>query len=376
MKRMDSGRTNILFVTHADKKGGAEQSLIHLINYLDVSKYRIYLLCPGDASYLHEIRTEYELFPLRLNSIKKRLGFGYLETVLRMRAFVKRKRIDIIHANGWRAPWYAAPLKFMTSSKLVWHHRDYTHLRMFNRVLPRFFDQVICISRFVASSVQGANKTIIYNGVDPETARMPKSRAFMEDDTLIIGMFGRIVEWKRYDLVIEAVKKLADGKAYNWKLLIVGDASVDGSESYYADLVRKVRDYGLEENVVFYGYSPRPLDVMKECDLTINFSLNEPFGRVIIESMLVRTPVIVSDSGGAPEIVEETKGGWIVKDGDVEALYQTIRLVYSKTVDYQELAERGYAAVMNEFNMNAIARKVETAYRSLLAGGVAAETAG
>ena len=279
---MDNGKTNVMFVTHADKKGGAEQSLIHLINYLDTSKYRIYLLSPGDAAFLNEIRTEYEHFPLRLNSIKKKFGFGYLETVFRIKAFVKKNRIEIIHANGWRAPWYTAPLKFMVKSKLVWHHRDHTHLRMFNHVLPRFFDQVICISNFVADSIRGNNKTIIYNGVDPELALGTKSRILMEDDTLVIGTFGRIVEWKRYDLVIEAVKKMADNKRYNWKLLIVGDASVDGSDGYYNNLIAKVKEFGLEENVIFYGYSDKPLDVMKECDLTINFSLNEPDRKSVV----------------------------------------------------------------------------------------------
>lgn len=373
---MDNGKTNVLFVTHADKKGGAEQSLIHLINYLDTSKYRIYLLSPGNAAYLHEIRTEYEHFPLPLNSIKKKAGLGYLETVFRIKAFVKKNRIEIIHANGWRAPWYTAPLKFMTKCKLVWHHRDYTHLRMFNQVLPRFFDQVICISHFVANSIQGSNKTIIYNGIDPESALTLKSRIFMEDDTLVIGMFGRIVEWKRYHLVIEAVKKLADNKKYNWKLLIVGDTSVDGSDSYYNDLIQKVMDYGLEENVIFYGYSNKPLDVMKECDLTINFSLNEPFGRVIIESLLAQTPVIVSDSGGAPEIIYETRGGLIVKDGDVEELYQTIQRVYDKTVNHQELSTQGYTSVMKDFNMKTIARKVEDTYHLMLAHNMKSEAAG
>jgi len=371
---MGGGRTNVLFVTHADKKGGAEQSLVHLINYLDVSKYRIFLLCPGNASYLNEIKTEYEHFPLILNSIKKKLGWGYLDSVLRIKAFVKKNGIEIVHANGWRAPWYAAPLKYLAKSKLVWHHRDHTHLRMFNRVLPKFFDRVICISRFVADSVSGGNKTIIYNGIDPDSSREPKSREFMEDDTLVIGTFGRIVEWKRYDLVIEAVKRLADDKAYNWKLLIVGDASVDGSDGYYRELIDRVRAYGLEENVVFYGYSPKPLEVMKECDLTINFSLNEPFGRVIIESMLAKTPVIVADSGGAPEIVRQTNGGFIVKDGDVEALYRTIRSVYDKKVDYEGLSDRAYTSVLQEFNMRTIAGKVETTYRSLLARSLTAET--
>ncbi|GIO42636.1 glycosyltransferase [Paenibacillus apis] len=363
---MDRTKINVLFVTHADKKGGAEQSLIHLINYLDTSQYQIFLLSPEDADYLTEIRTKFIHFPLRLNSIKRKWGLGYLQTVFQIRSFVMKNNIEIIHANGWRAPWYIAPLKFIANSKLVWHHRDYTHLRMFNSVLPRFFDQVICISQFVASSIQGSNKTIIYNGVDPELSLSRKNRVFMEDDTLVIGTFGRIVEWKRYHLVIEAVKKLALNGKTNWKLLIVGDTSVDGSEGYYNEMIRKVSEYGLEQNVIFYGYSKKPLDLMKECDLTINFSLNEPFGRVIIESLLVQTPVIVSDSGGAPEIINLTKGGFIVRDGDVEALYETIRQVYDGKINYQELSIQGYANVMKDFNMATITRKVEETYSLLL----------
>ncbi|MCL6459084.1 MAG: glycosyltransferase family 4 protein, partial [Gorillibacterium sp.] len=219
------------------------------------------------------------------------------------------------------------------------------------------------------------NKTVIYNGVDPELALTMKSRGLMEDDTLVIGTFGRIVEWKRYHLVIEAVKKLADNKHYNWKLLIVGDTSVDGSDDYFNQMVQKVIQYGLEQNVIFYGYSKKPLDLMKECDLTVNFSLNEPFGRVIIESLLMQTPVIVSDSGGAPEIIHQTKGGFIVKDGDVEELYQTIQRVYDKTVDYQELSKQGYRSVMKDFNMSTIAREVENTYRLLLARAMNSERA-
>ncbi|WP_018755692.1 glycosyltransferase [Paenibacillus terrigena] len=364
---MDKRKINVMFITHADKKGGAEQSLIHLINYLDTSKYRIFLLAPRNAEYLGEIRTEYQHFPLRLNSIKRKIGFGYLETVFRIKSFVRKNHIDIIHANGWRAPWYAAPLKLLTKCKIIWHHRDYMQSKMYNRILPRFFDQVICISRFVSNSIQGDNKTIIYNGVDPGLALSMKTRRFMEDDTLVIGTFGRIVEWKRYHLMIEAVKKLSDHERHNWKLLIVGDTAVDGSESYLNDMIQQVIAYGLEEKIIFYGYSKKPLDVMKECDLTINFSLNEPFGRVIIESMLVQTPVIVSDSGGAPEIIHQTKGGFIVKDGDVEELYQTLQRVYDHHVNYQELSNQGHASVMNDFNMSTIARKVEHTYQALLA---------
>lgn len=365
MGRRD-GLINVMFVTHADKKGGAEQSLIHLINYMDMSRYRIYLVSPADASYLDEIRVSYVHIPLTLGSIKRKLGLSYAGTVLKLRALARRHRIDIMHANGWRAPWYVAPLKYMSRSKRIWHHRDCTHLRMFNRVLPKFFDQVICISRFVAGAIDGDNKTVVYNGVDPTLASQAGRRAFMQDGSLIIGTFGRIVEWKRYDLVIEAVKRLSDSGRHNWRLLVVGDASVDGSERYYDGLVRQALKYGLEHQIDFRGYASKPLDVMKECDLTVNFSLNEPFGRVIIESMLVGTPVVVADSGGAPEIIERTGGGLVVRDGDAEALYEAFRDVYDDAVDLDALSSDGVRGVMKEFDMAGIARKVERTYDSLL----------
>ncbi|WP_040951879.1 glycosyltransferase family 4 protein [Gorillibacterium massiliense] len=368
-------KTHILFITHAVKKGGAEQSLIHLINYLDPSAFRISLLAPPDANFLQEIRADYEHFPLRLNSIKKKLGFGYLNTVMQIQRFVKEREVDIVHANGWRAPWYAAPLKFTAKCKLVWHHRDHTHLLMFNRVLPRFFHQVICISRFVADSLHTQNKTVIYNGIDPTLAPV-KTRRFKEDGTLVVGTFGRIVEWKRYDLVIEAVKRLADVGKTRWRLLIVGDASVDGSDRYYDDMIAKVKEYGLERNVIFYGYSPKPLEVMGECDVTVNFSRNEPFGRVIIESLLAGTPVIVSDSGGAPEIIQQAGGGFIVKDGDVKELSRVLAGFYDRQVEYDRLAQEGFHHVMTDFNMSAIARKVEELYRQLLAEPVQAKAVG
>lgn len=363
---MSSPRINVLFVTHADKKGGAEQSLVHLINYIDRSMYQVYLICPANASYLGEIAAPFTHIPLSLLSIKKRFGFGYAETVLRIRSLIKRYSIDIVHANGWRAPWYIGPLKFISPVKRVWHHRDYTHLKMFNRVLPRFFDQVICISKFVASSIQGSNKNVIYNGVDPKLAISSRRRGFMDDGKLVIGTFGRIVEWKRYDLVIDAVAQLSASGRRNWKLLIVGDASIDGSDRYYDQLIQKVIEYGLEHQVEFCGHTSKPLELMGECDLTVNFSLNEPFGRVIIESMLVGTPVIVADSGGAPEIIEKTRGGLIVRDGDSKALFEAIRSMYDGDVDCEELAARGYDGVMNEFNMSAIARKVEHMYQDML----------
>ncbi|PZD97731.1 hypothetical protein DNH61_00240 [Paenibacillus sambharensis] len=363
---MSRERINVLFVTHADKKGGAEQSLIHLINYMDTRRYKVFFLCPAEAAYLHEITTEHQHIPYTLGSIKQRLGLGYLGAVRFIRRLVKEHGIQIVHANGWRAPWYVAPLKFISRAKLVWHHRDYTHLKMYNHVLPRFFHQVICISHFVADSIAGSNRTVIYNGVDARNNPYDKTRRLMEDGELLIGTFGRIVEWKRYHLMIEAVKRLSDRGMTNWKLLIVGDTSMDNTDDYYDSLKRRVEEYGLSRQVVFHGYSSKPLELMSECDVTINFSMNEPFGRVVIESLMVKTPVIVADSGGAPEIIRETMGGIIVKDGDIHALAEALYTIGTKAVNYEELVRSGHRSVLEQFSMEEIITRVEQLYGTLL----------
>ncbi|WP_127531958.1 glycosyltransferase family 4 protein [Paenibacillus kobensis] len=358
----------VLFATHSDKKGGAEQSLIHLINYLDPARHKVFLLCPADTSFLNEIRVPFEHVPIKLDSVKTKLGWRYLANVWKIGVFVRSRGIDIVHANGWRAPWFAGPLRLLTSAKLIWHNRDHHESGMYTKVLPVLFDRVICISRFVQRSLHSGRTSVVYNGVDRLT-EVTKTRTFMEDGVLLLGMFGRIVEWKRYDYAIEALHHLGARGIRNCRLLIVGDTAVDGSASYYEELRRKVEAYGLAEQVVFYGYTDRPVELMSKCDITINFSRNEPFGRVIIESMLAQTPVIVSDSGGAPEIVELTGGGLVVEDGNAEQLAACIERWINGQVPHRELAEQGHRNVLEHCDMRGVARQVEDIYEQLLGVG-------
>ncbi|MBD2848589.1 glycosyltransferase [Paenibacillus sp. IB182496] len=365
--RAEDRRTRLMFVTHSAQKGGAEQSLIHLINYVDRTRYRVYLVCPPDTAYAHELNESCTLVPLALPSVRQGLGLGYVRAVLRLRRFVRETGIELIHANGWRAPWYVAPLRLMRGVKLIWHHRDHTDSRLFNRVLPTGFDQVVCISEFVASALPRARKRVIYNGVD--AARWPDRprRGFMEDGELVIGTFGRIVEWKRYDLMIEACRQLAEHAVTNWRLRIVGSTAMDGTERYLERLRRQAERAGIADRVEFAGHDSRPLEAMSACDVTINFSDREPFGRVIIESLLTGTPVIVADSGGAPEVVRRTGGGLIVGDGDEAALADALRRLHAAGAEaWEALSAQGRAGVREHFDMARVSEQVDRLYGELL----------
>lgn len=365
-----STKKNILYVTHSPKKGGAEQSLIHLINHTDLTKYNVFLLCPFDTEYLDEITVPIKVYNLNLGSIKKSFGVGYLRKVLYIRNLVRKLKIDIIHANGWRAPWYIAPLKYMSKAKIIWHHRDVMHSKAYNIILPNFFDHIICISDYVKSSLKVKNESkcsVVYNGVDISNVVSAKKKR-INDCTFNIGTFGRIVEWKRYDYMIEAIKIFSDmvGKK-GWKFYIVGGTSIDGSEKYLDYLKNLVKSYGLEENIYFLGHQKNPIQIMSECHLTINFSECEPFGRVIIESLLAKTPVIVANSGGAPEIIRLTNGGLICEDGNINQLAQQIYEIYKLDEEsYEQLSVTGYSNVKKYFDMKNLYKQVDKIYQQLL----------
>ncbi len=83
-------KENILYVTHSSKKGGAEQSLIHLLNNLDTSKFNIYLVCPKGTEYLNEVMVPFTEINLKLESIKQGNFLNYLKEVLSLKKIIKK----------------------------------------------------------------------------------------------------------------------------------------------------------------------------------------------------------------------------------------------------------------------------------------------
>jgi L-malate glycosyltransferase len=363
-------KKNVMFMTHSEKKGGAEQSLIHLINFMDTSKYNIFLLCPEGTEYLSEISVPIRIINLKLQTLKKDFGISYVTTIKKISDIIKANRINVVHANGWRAPWFALPFRFNRRIKTIWHHRDRFESFAYNLALPFFMDNIICISNYVKGTLHSIHHNkckVIYNGIDNRQINnmiISSEYKTKHRNEFIIGAFGRITEWKRFDIIIKAFYLFfKKNPGIKCKLYIVGGTGVDGSDDYYQYLLELIKSYDIKDQVQLWGHVKNPLEIMKLCDLTINFSDREPFGRVVIESLLMRTPVIVADSGGAPEIINITKGGLVAKDNDENDLYLKILEIFGMDMDtYSELCENGYTNTLEYFNMPLLIKEIEQLY--------------
>jgi glycosyltransferase involved in cell wall biosynthesis len=129
---------------------------------------------------------------------------------------------------------------------------------------------------------------------------------------------GRLVRWKHVDHVIRVLPRLPD-LAFD----IVG-MGPKGSE-----LQRLSQRLGLGDRVLFHGALPRNavLEMMQRSASLVLPSSYEGMPHVVLEAFAARLPVVASDAGGIPELVEHDVSGLIYPCGDLQALESVLKVV-------------------------------------------------
>ena len=103
-------------------------------------------------------------------------------------------------------------------------------------------------------------------------------------------------------------------KKLNSRLILVGDGPERQSAEKYAS------ELGLSDSVHFVGKSNDVYKILCSSDLFLLPSQTESFGLAALEAMAARTPVITTDQGGLPEVVENESSGYLCSCGDVDAM--------------------------------------------------------
>ncbi|MDC7787138.1 glycosyltransferase [Rhodoplanes sp. TEM] len=241
------------------------------------------------------------------------------------------RRHDVIYANSQKAFVLAALAHAVARRPLVWHLHDIidgSHFGAGQRRLQvalanRFAARVIVPSEaaataFVSAGGRDGLVEVVPNGVD--IVRDPRSRDDLRRDLglpagRLVGVFSRLAPWKGQHVVIEALRALPDTR-----LLIVGDA-LFGEQAYAATLRRQVETLGLADRVLFLGHRPDVPLLMQAVDAMVHPSVSpEPFGRTLVEAMLSRVPVIATEAGAAPDILDHGGAGTLVPPADAMAL--------------------------------------------------------
>jgi len=167
-----------------------------------------------------------------------------------------------------------------------------------------------------------------------------------------IGYVGRISPEKGSEIIIELAKKLPD---INFK--IAGNP------------INEKKDFPRLKNVEFVGFLNKEKLALfySNCLFTLFTSVwNETFGLSIIEAFAHKKPVIASDLGASPEIVENNKSGLIYKNNDLADLTKKVNQLYSDKDRIREMGLSGFKKVEELYSAKVYYKKLFQAYQSVL----------
>jgi glycosyltransferase involved in cell wall biosynthesis len=217
-------------------------------------------------------------------------------------------------------------------------------------------DGIIAVSEavrrgLVASGVPASKIEVIHTGIEtPRPAPRDRPKFGASDGDFVIGHLGAFTKEKGQDVAVAAASLLRESFP-RARFLLAGEGPLSGE-------IRK----RAPENVHFPGFVADRAAFFAALDLFIMPSRSEAWGLAALEAMSYGVPVIASDVGGLPEIVEPENGGWLIPAGDPTALAETITGVASEP---DRLREQGRKASSRArlFSVDQMVEQTEAFYK-------------
>lgn len=218
-------------------------------------------------------------------------------------------------------------------------------------------DLVVAISDASAEGLRrgGLRPLVVPNGVPlPDERHEPRDR-----DALVVGMLGTVSQRKGSDVFVEAIRRLRTRlPAARYRMI---GACVEGPERRWAEqVVRAARAAGVHYVVRREGYAE-----LREWDIAVVASRDEPFGLVAAEAMALGLPVVATRTGGLPEVIGP-EAGLLVEPGDPGALASAIVRLARDPQLRARCGRAGRARVEQRFTLERQANAVEAAYLTAL----------
>lgn len=292
----------------------------------------------------------HDFFTLYSEKILRRLFGIYYGTpyIRKVCSYIRKEEKDYDMIVVENMPQYGPMIKKVSNSKLVLHlHNDYLNIDSFkNKENYSSYDKILCVSDFISDRVRAVGNTndnkvfTLYNGIDLERFyNNSKSnddifaKYKIEKNKFNIIYSGRVCPEKGVENLIDAFNMMNDSTL---QLIILGGYNYGTSKDN--DFITNLKKKSLEKNVVFTGYvNYDDINYLYAiADLGVIPSIvNEACPLTAIEMMASGIPVICTNSGGLPELIDDKCGIIVDRTNLTQNLNQAIKKVY----DNKELLE-------------------------------------
>lgn len=266
----------------------------------------------------------------------------------------------VIHAHDGRGAHIARIISKLSGVKFVISRRVDKPLKgKLSEKTYHSASSIIAVSEKVAKNLIGLNSSlkVIYDSYSnlPASSDVERSLAILESK-FVVTQLGSLIDVKNVSFTIELAKRLEKSHP-NIHFLIVGEGK--------DEMILKKQAKGLS-NITFFGFTTFVASIMKRTDLLFMPSKSEGLGSAVLEAYQHGIPVVTSNVGGLPEIVDEGITGYQFKLGDIETAEDRVVSLYTDNTLYNRLVSQ-INAYKVKYSPENMAQSYKRCYQDCLA---------
>lgn len=351
----------VAFVCSSISKGGLEINLVKTAKkFIESGNY--VLVIGVSNSYIIDSCQKYNI-PYQI--IKKPIKyFDFFSAINLNKILIKKNIKNVMVFHNYDTDFVSLCKLINKNLNLIYHQnmqiggnkKDFFHTIRYSK-----FDKWISTLNFLKNDVLrlsnypeqrmkiipiGIEEDFIKTNIDKSVARN-----FFELDIedFVIGVIGRIDYQKGQLILIKALEKL---KIEKIKLLIVGEPTVNEGYQYLSTINEYIKNNNLSKRIKFYNFIENTNYFYSAIDIFCLSSLSETYGLVTIEALIKAIPVIASNLGGTPEILNYGAYGELFESGNESDLANKIKNMYENYQFYKTKAISQRDEIISKYNKN------------------------
>ncbi len=382
-RKVSKSKTKICYLITKGVWGGAQKYLFALATSLPQDKYEVFVIV-GKGSILKNKLEEKNIKVYEVNSLQRDISiFSEIKSFIEMFNLVRKIQPDVLHLNSPKASGLGsviARLLLIPKTIQTVHGWSFNENRnIFSKILIWFFswitvlftDKTIVISKSEKSQAQkmpfvSENKIVLIrngiskiNYIDKEIVRdallhrVGLTANDFPKDTVWIGTISELTKNKGLKYAISALSEIKTNFVF---FVIGGGEEKENLESF-------IFEKGLQDKVFLLGSIDIANLYVKAFDIFTLTSVKEGLPYAIMEAGGAGVPVIASNIGGIPDMIDTGKNGILVKKGSVGEITKALELLIKNPEKRKDFGIKLKQKIEKDFDIEQMIKKTLALYR-------------
>lgn len=371
----------IVWIIDALGMGGAERLMEPYLKYLNKDQFllRVCTLQEKEgnpmANHIRKLDIPVDMVPIRRLRDPKAIPV--------LVRYLRRHEVDIVHTQlefsntlaTLAARWQSIPTicTLHTFDRPVVGSKSFWRIRLMWWVLDHYCQRIIAVSEglrqyYLHQAGFAPDKIVtLYNGINvenfanttPNTRQALRSHWQIHEDTQLILTIAVLRPPKGIQHMLAALPLIL-AEQPNTRYIIVGDGE------HKQALEALVSELNISDNVIFAGMRQDIPQILAAADLFVLPTLDDALPTVLIEAMAAQKPIVASEVGGVPELVEDGRNGLLVTPANPEALAAACLKLMNNQVLAKTMGIEGGNIAQDKFDIQKQVAALSEIYEGLL----------